>query len=248
MVTQFGSGQLWCVPTLFQSAAVANPTPQNFGILQDVQVDFAEDVKELHGQLKFPVDVSTGKAKITGKAKMANVSGSLLASLYFGETLAAGQNLETDETNPIPSTPFQLTVIQTATFVRDLGVKYVASGLFLLRVASAPAAGQYTVSAVGLYTFAAADVGLSVTISYTYNSAATGKSFTITNRLMGDKPEFECWLVQKRKGKNTLTKLNRCISTKISHPTKLEDFTIEEFDFSSFDDGTGVVGSVHNLE
>ncbi len=33
---------------------VANATPQKFGILQDVHVDFTADLKQLHGQGRYP--------------------------------------------------------------------------------------------------------------------------------------------------------------------------------------------------
>ena len=49
----------------------------------------------------------------------------------------------------------------------DLGVVSVATGLAMTKVAESPASGQYSVSG-GLYQFAAADAGLSVSISYGY--------------------------------------------------------------------------------
>jgi hypothetical protein len=250
MVTQFGSGNLWAVPTLVQGAIPANPVPQKFGVLQDVQLDVSEDLKELHGQLKFPVDISAGKAKITGKAKMASIIGSMFASLYFNETAATGVKLQaTHPSTVIPSTPFQITVTNGATSFRDLGVYYTATGLFLQRVASAPTVGQYSVNVTtGVYTFAAADTGAFVTIDYMYTSAATGKGFTITNRAMGDKPEFEVFLIQSRKGKQSGWRLNRCVSTKLTLATKLDDFTVPEFDFSAFADDSGNVGEIWSPE
>jgi hypothetical protein len=249
MVSQFGSGQLWAVPTLFQGAIPANPVPQKFGVLQDVQVDFGDDIKELHGQLRFPVDVAAGKAKITGKAKFASIVGSLFASLYFNESVAVGSKQQATQTGVIPSTPFQITATNGATFFRDLGVYYTATGLFLSRVASAPAAGQYSVNvATGVYTFAAADTAASVTFDYLYIASAVGKSFTINNRAMGDKPEFEVFLIQSRKGKQSGLRLNKAVSTKLTLATKLDDFTIPEFDFSGFADDAGVVGEVWSPE
>ena len=49
----------------------------------------------------------------------------------------------------------------------DLGVVYASSGAALQPVAASPAAGQYSVAA-GLYTFASADAGAAVAISYGY--------------------------------------------------------------------------------
>jgi hypothetical protein len=250
MVTQFGSGQLWAVPVLKAGAAVVNPTPQKFGVLQDVQIDVSDDVKELHGMYRFPVDVAAGKAKISGKAKMADIKGSLFGELFFGETVATGVKLYTAHpaTN-VPTTPFQITVTQGATFFRDLGVRYAASGLYLTRGATATGVGVYAVNTTtGVYTFNTVDQGASVIIEYVYTSAASGKGFSITNRLMGDKPEFELFLMQDRKGKQSGMQLNRCVSTKLTLATKLEDFTIPEFDFSAFADDANVIGTVWSPE
>jgi hypothetical protein len=52
-------------------------------------------------------------------------------------------------------------------WVSDLGVTYAEGGGPLTAVAGAPAAGQYAVSD-GLYNFAAADAGASVSLSYGY--------------------------------------------------------------------------------
>jgi hypothetical protein len=49
----------------------------------------------------------------------------------------------------------------------DLGVTYAQSGEALTTVAGEPSAGQYAVSA-GVYSFAAADAGASVSLSYGY--------------------------------------------------------------------------------
>ena len=45
---------------------------------------------------------------------------------------------------------------------------YTATGLGLVKVAATPAAGQYAVSQVGVYSFNSADAGASVLLAYTY--------------------------------------------------------------------------------
>ena len=52
-------------------------------------------------------------------------------------------------------------------WVSDLGVTYAQSGAPLTAVVAAPTAGQYSV-ATGVYSFAAADAGASVSLSYGY--------------------------------------------------------------------------------
>ncbi len=55
---------------------IANATPINFGKAQEFQLDLQFNKKELYGQSQFPLTVARSLAKATGKAKMAQVSGS----------------------------------------------------------------------------------------------------------------------------------------------------------------------------
>jgi len=76
----------------------------------------------------------------------------------------AGYGSLATETHSVPVSPYQVTVSQSAAFSCDQSVKY-ASGTALTRVSGNPAAGQYSVAA-GVYTFAAADSGQSLTFAY----------------------------------------------------------------------------------
>ena len=87
----------------------------------------------------------------------------------------------TDEAVTVAGTPYQNTVAQGASFVADLGVKYAISGAPLLCVeAGDEVQGKYSFApATGKYTFAAADEGLGVLISYTHRATATDEAHTI---------------------------------------------------------------------
>jgi len=76
----------------------------------------------------------------------------------------AGYGTLAAETHSVPVSPYQVTVSQSAAFSCDQSVKY-SSGTALTRVSGSPAVGQYSVAA-GVYTFAAADTGQSLTFSY----------------------------------------------------------------------------------
>ena len=241
----FGAGALIGTPT--QDAfgtAIANPTPIQFGVLQDVSVDMSFDVKELYGQNQFAVAVGRGKGKITGKAKFAQINGLILNSLFFGQTLATGTLTDVIDTtgSVIPGTPFQITptVPGSGTWAVDLGVKN-ASGQPMTRVISGPTTGQYSVSA-GVYTFATADAGLTVFISFQYTATSTiARKSTVQNVLMGYAPTFRCDLYSPYGGKALTISLPNCIGTKLTFATKQDDFMIPEFDFSAFADGSGNV-------
>jgi hypothetical protein len=233
----FGSGVL-----LGTRTDIANATPVNFGLVQEVTIEETATIKELTGQFQRPVAIARGTIKTHGKAKVARISGMAFANLFYGVTPSAGQ-LATSfgEAGTVPATtPFTVTVANAATFVDDEGVLYAATGLPLTKVASAPAAGQYSV-AVGVYTFSSADAGKAVLISYTYTVAVAGQKFTVANQLLGTTPTFQAVFYTTFQGQAILLKLNNCTSNKLSFHTKLEDFVLPEFDFSCFADAAGNV-------
>ena len=241
----FGAGALYGTPlTDFQGNAIANPTPVLFGTLQDVSVDISADVKELFGQNQFADAIGRGKAKITGKAKFARMNGLMINSLFFGQTVTSSILADVNDTTGalIPTTPFQITptVPNSGTWAADLGVRN-AVGNPMVRVASAPTTGQYSVAA-GVYTFAAADTGLNVFISYQYTAASTvAKTGTINNVAMGAAPTFQCDLSDGYLGSGLTLTLYKCLATKIAFATKQDDFMIPELDFSAFSNAAGQV-------
>src|SRR5205809_3908028 len=187
MQLAFGAGALWGSRTDVTGSGIG---PDQFGILQDVQIDWDWQTKELWGQFQFPVDIARGQGKIIGKAKFARIFGAIYGDLFFGQTPASGQlTIAENEAATVPaSTPYTVTVANAANFVDDLGVFYAAganAGNRFTRVTTPSAAGQYSVNlATGIYTFAAADAGATPLVSYLYNSTA-GKKLVLTNQLMG---------------------------------------------------------------
>lgn len=244
----FGSGKLIAVPTnLADGTAIANPTPVILGTMQDVSLDLSTEIKTLYGSKRYPIAVGQGKGKTEIKAKYAEIDGAIMGSLFFGKASTAGIKAAVfDFAATIPATPFQVTVAppSSGTFVADLGVMFSASGVQLTRVASAPATGQYSVSALGVYTFAAADVALGVKISYEYSAAAGGQIYTMTNETMGYTPSFTLLLQNGYDGKTMVCKLNRCVSGKLSVPLKSDDFAIYDFEAEAFAAANGELGYI----
>jgi hypothetical protein len=236
----FGAG------TLIAKGSGANPTPVPFGILQEVSLDFSFSLKELYGTNQFPADIGRGTAKIGGKCKFAELNADLFGSVFFNETVSAGQVLVAiGEAGTVPAaTTYTITVDNDADFVSDEGVSYTTTGVQFRRVAAAPAIGEYVVNeSTGVYTFAAADASAAVLISYIYTSASGGRTFTITNNLLGDAPEFSVLFNGKRNNKQITIELVRCVSSKLTLATKLEDFMIPDFDFSAMANDAGTVGT-----
>jgi hypothetical protein len=245
----FGTGILYGVMTNDAAGNPAvNPTPVQFGTLQDVSMDFSFEEKMLYGAYQFPLAVGRGKGKIELKAKVANISGSILSDLIFGISSTAGiRAIVSGFATSVPaSSPYTVTITppNSGIFANDLGVINSVTGLPMKLVATAPATGQYSVSA-GVYTFAAADTGLAISISYEYTATSTtAKTVSLTNQLMGYAPSFSARLGLTYGGKSLDVTLNKCMSSKFSLPFKNDDFAIPEFDFSAFADAGGNLGVI----
>jgi hypothetical protein len=98
------------------------------------------------------------------------------------------------------------------------------------------------------YTFSSADNGLAVLISYTYNVTASGNKITLTNQFMGVMPTFKATFYTTYSGKGTALRLNACTAQKLSLPTRIDDWTIEELDFMAFADASGTIGYFSTVE
>lgn len=244
---QFGFGSGILTGTRNDANAGASPTPRRFGALQGVSVEFNGDIKELFATQQFPIDVARGKTKITGKAKVAEIKGSEYNDIFFGQTLATGSlrpAYNESVAAPGGTAAFTYTVANSgSTPLTDQGVFYVSNGNQLDAVTGGPSVGQYSWNAAtGVYGFAAADVASSFFVSYIYH-IATGKSIAIGNPFMGTTPQFAATLFQQFEGNNVVLVLNKCVSSRLSFPTAIDDYVIQELDFSAFADSAGNVGS-----
>src|SRR5215813_1115892 len=148
MQLAFGAGALWGTRTDVTGSGIG---PDQFGILQDVQIDFDWTTKELWGQFQFPVDIARGQGKITGKAKFARIFGAIYGDLFFGQVPTTGQlTVSENEAGSVPgTTPYTVTVANANTYSDDLGVYYasgVNAGNRFTRVTTPSAAGQYSLN------------------------------------------------------------------------------------------------------
>src|ERR1700747_748822 len=103
MQLSFGSGGIWGERTDVIGSGIG---PRQFGVLQDIQIDFDWSDKELYGRLQFPVAIARGQGKITGNAKFAQILGLLYSDIFFGVTPATGQFAVSQlEAATVPATP-----------------------------------------------------------------------------------------------------------------------------------------------
>lgn len=238
--TFFGSGELWGIG----SDALA--TPSRFGTLQDVSIDFTFTQKELRGQNLFAEKVANSEGKILGKAKFGRIDLVAFNSLYFGSNVTTGRTRTIyQEAATIPAaTTFTVTVANAAKFAADLGVSDVTTGKRMEKVASAPAAGQYSVSTAGVYTFASADANKAILIDYTYTDSATGRTISVVNTPSGLAPTFQVVLREQDDDGEFGIQLLACVSSKLTMASKLGDYMIPEFDFQAFANASGQIAKL----
>ena len=177
---------------------------------------------------------------------MARFSGQALGRLFYNQVPTAGSTIsQFAEVHSVPATgPYTITVTNATHFAADQGVVYALTGLPLIAVASAsPAPGQYSVTAAGVYTFAAADASAGVLISYTYAAPTTGETLAIGNPLIGPTSTFSATLFATDPTTNVQfsVTLNQCVASKFSFDTNIEDFAKPDFEFQAFANAAGQV-------
>lgn len=238
IVAAFGPGALYVTRT-----DIANSTPVNIGYAQELTVDLNYNFKELFGQNQFPLVTARSTAKASGKIKAATISGLAWNTVFFGQSFAPGALLAAlGEAGSVPAeSTYTITVSHSADYVSDLGVLFANTGLPLIKVASAPAAGQYS-EAAGTYTFNSAQASAAVLISYLYDTnGASGQTLSVQNELIGDTPTFKLNYVTTLNGNTYSIVIYQCIGTKLTQAFKLEDFMLPEFDFSFFQADNGKI-------
>lgn len=250
----FGAGKIVATPIQdVYGKPISNPTPVEVGVMQSTSVDISYDLKELFGRGQFAVDAARGKGSIKCKATIGRINGALLNSIFFGGVVADGgievitQTINGEKiANGGIVTPV---VPNTGTFVKDMGVTD-GKAIPLTRVASAPVVGQYSVDeATGAYTFATADVGKVVFISFKYSATVAGaKSGLVNNLDMGYTPEFSVNLQREYKGKFMGMEFFRCTSNKLGFSSKQDDYDLPEFEFQPMADDLNRVFSWNTSE
>jgi hypothetical protein len=149
------------------------------GVLQEVSIDIKGDLKKLYGQKQFPVATARGKIDIEGKAKLCILDAGLLSHLYFGLNASAGHHQDQRSGRPDRNPYHPVPDHRCANRNLRCGLGCAVHRWHPAHQGrSGPAAGQYSVSGAGVYTFASADnvSAKSVLISYTYTVAGTGKT------------------------------------------------------------------------
>jgi hypothetical protein len=240
-VRTFGAGRFFGINN------VSAPTPMRSITTQDQSVDFKRSTKSLFGEKQFAAEIAAGEMQVTGKVTMGGLNARMFADLLFGDGSTTGQILQADrESGTIPAaTTYTVTVANSANFTTDLGVVYATganAGKPLVCVSAAPAAGQYSVAA-GVYTFAAADAGANVKLSYLYTQATSGETIAMTNQDQGPTGNFTSVMAMLYGTNQNILTLNNSIATDGGIATKGSDFAKPTFGFECATDSNDQLGT-----
>jgi hypothetical protein len=276
----FGPGIVWgervdnavIDPTTKLPEPLAGTGPTQFGITQKASVNWSFTDKPLYGQQQFPVAVARGQGKVDIKITNAQFNMLLFADIFFGLTPTVGQFSVAQSEVIVAAGGYS--VINAATFLDDLGVRYNDSGNHLYRISGGTppentdpnitplplsGAGTYSVDLTsGAYTFDGADAGLELVVSYAYATADTGVQLSITNQGQGFTPAWKCTFFQQtspgQAGANTsdqplALRLNACVSSKLTLPNSAIDaWTIPELDAMAFSNAAGEIGVLSMIQ
>ena len=249
MTFEFGSGNLFIQPA---TGNTTNTTPYELATLQEVTVDMDQSTKPLYGKLRSPVAIAPTEMKSTIKAKFARFNASVFNYFWGGVVTAGSQKTMALNSAGVPgefATPAAgtFTVAQSAAFYTDLGVYDSVTGLYMVKVPSAPALGQYSQSG-GVYTVNASDTNLKY-VYYVYSLGTTvGDYINIPNLPMGSNPQFSMFLFNNQWQGTTnqmLLQLYLCGSNKLSMGYKNTDWMIPDFEAYYMDPGTGFIGEMN---
>ena len=256
----FGAGVLFGTPQYTAAGvAVTNPSPIQFGILQNITVDESWETKELYGANQFPVAVGRGKGKVSMTAKAANFNAALVNTFLYGVTATANyEAIYNDLTGTaVPTSPYGVTVeppgtMTASAWLTDLGVVSAVNGVPYTRVGTGttPTAGQYNIGATGVYTFSSQDYGKTVFISYAYGDTGitSGQKLIVTNQAMGYMPIFSVDLQVQYQGKTLYVRYPKAIASSFTRDYKNDDFSIPEFKIDCFADDSGNISYMWSYE
>jgi hypothetical protein len=238
----YGPGSLYVRRT-----DIANGTPVNLGYVNEFSISEKGETKQLFGQTDYPLAVRRGTIKSTFKAKSALLTASGF-NVFNGGNITAGTQIlgSLAEAATVPASGgFTVAAAHAAAFNADVGVTYQNNGSPLFRPLNGTlsAAGQYTVSNGGTYTFDSIDAGAAVLLAYLYNNT-TGGGFhkVVSAQIIGSMPTFEMWYVNTDPEYGTYTfHAYNCVAGSLDRSFKLTDFMMPELDIEMAQNAAGVV-------
>lgn len=244
MQLAFGPGSVWGVPL------GATPTPVRLALAKSSGLNFSSQIKGAYGANVFAKALGRGTTTVKGTLECEALSLATISDLFLNGVVTTGGILVADdEAGTVPaSSTYVVTVSNAATFVKNLGVKYTATGLRLTRVASVSAVGQYSVDeSTGVYTFYSGDASAAVKISYRYTAVAGSKA-TLNNYLQGNPNSFQAVMMRRFQANMEVITLNSVLADGYDDTAGQDAFTNPKLTFQAATDDSDVLGTIAMAE
>jgi hypothetical protein len=225
----------------------ANPDVMQFAVIKNWSLELSQEEIELRGSDLDVLDRVASKRDLKGKIAISEISTALLNAVTAGGAITTGSMLPAVHSAAVPTTPYQITVTNSATFDKDLGVIDKTSAKELACVASAPATGEYSYAA-GVYTFAAADTAHNVAIHYRYTSTA-GKTITVSGASAGSaSTTYGLFLLGTAGGKSYSIEVPAVTIPNLSLSMSPDAWADVSLDFAAKLDANSVLYKAHLVE
>lgn len=241
----FGSGRMFLQPTgLLSFMRIGVAAMQEGGWSLDV------DVKELHGANRWPVDVRTGMGKIEGTAKFTDWDADTMAAMLGASVTPNFAHLLSVAVDSAIASTINVQTALTAlsgTFIKNLEVVKLSTGLPMTQVASAPSTGQYSVvNSTGVYSFNATDVtaAFNVRLNYIWSKAA-GKQIAFNNVAIGTTPVMAGIFQGISDAKQMVFELDYVVPHGIKWSQRIDDWSHQDINLKAFaNPDTDVIGRI----
>jgi hypothetical protein len=259
-VFNFGAGRARLIPA-------GGGQPVELGVVQSASVELKVDLKELRGPFRYPIQVADGKGTASGKVNFASFWPETLQSILGGSLSTGSPQAVIGETATVGGSVHTVTLANAATMTAGSEVVAVvdATGnpVYYSRAAagseaSSSTAGQangaYSIAA-GVLTFAAADAGLTVLVSYLFtptSSHINSNTVQIAQVGMNSATTFQLTLIGTaakngftNQAQQFIVQFNSCLAPSLKMDFKLDDWTYLDLDFMAYIDAYGNLGSLY---
>lgn len=206
---QIGAGAAYIMDLTQSPAQRIEP-----GSIKGGKVGFKQKLEFENGAMQMAMYAAVLETEITGEVTFKALDITLLKAVGLAQ-LSGGSGLSSIAVLADPKTV--ATTVTLTGSVDIMSIYDAATGTFYKKVASAPATGQYSFVA-GTVTFAAADVGKSVKISWMKTSATENNKLLLTNTVQQQAQYFGIQGIGLFDGKQVHYNFPRVVATDLPDP------------------------------
>lgn len=250
---QFGPGFCWV------SGLGMSGTRTLLGNLKAVKLTMDPTIKTMRGSKQVAMYAGTTEFKFSGSAEFENLSTAILMASGLTQLASGGAAALSvvptmdDVSQTITTNTMTITGMTDCLMVRTpvaLGV--LPAGSPMVKVASGPTTGQYSVSGA-VITFAAADVtswaGAKPLVTWLKAATTDLGKITLINAEMQQTPYLAIESLAVFDGKYRWHQWPRCIATKLPELDGKDDFAKNKLEFEVLaDPNTGAIGTISLTE